>query len=31
MNPEIIEDLNINFEPDAGLKYKFTFLAKDKK
>ena len=31
MNPEIIEDLNIYFEPDAGLKYKFTFLAKGQK
>ena len=31
MNPEIVEDLNIYFEPDAGLKYKFTFLAKGQK
>ena len=31
MNPEIIEDLNIYFEPDAELKYKFTFLAKGQK
>ena len=31
MNPEIIEDLNIYFEPNAELKYKFTFLAKGQK
>lgn len=31
MNPEIVEDLNIYFEPEAELKYKFTFLAKGQK
>lgn len=31
MNSEIIEDLNIYFQPDAELKYKLTFLAKGQK
>ncbi len=31
MNSEIIEDLNIYFQPNAELKYKLTFLAKGQK
>jgi len=31
INSEIIEDLNIYFQPDAELKYKLTFLAKGQK
>jgi len=31
MNSEIVEDLNIYFQPNAELKYKLTFLAKGQK
>jgi DNA topoisomerase-1 len=31
MNSEVIEDLNIYFQPNAELKYKLTFLAKGQK